>query len=257
MTPSDKPARPAAAGATPGGRAVDDRTRDQGLVIITRLLATIRTGRAYKVGNQVFTRQLESFLDAVLQAVDEDGVAAFVLVDSDLYLNGVRLPVKANNLRFHETVRKEFEARKIAGFRVERGLNLKEVETFFELFMQPDDFGGPFFLEACKARKLTRLTPVLHASTVAPGEDEGSGESDAGTVVEEDPGDAPALEAPGSATGLSGEESKSGWNIERGATKKVFQLALQGMRTLLQEGLALVGSDTTTISEVIRVIYAS
>lgn len=31
----------------------------------------------------------------------------------------------------------------------------------------------------------------------------------------------------------------------------------QGMRTLLQEGLNLVASDTTTISEVIRVIYAS
>ena len=31
----------------------------------------------------------------------------------------------------------------------------------------------------------------------------------------------------------------------------------QGMRTLLQEGLSLVESDTTTISEVIRVIYAS
>jgi len=234
VTPSDKPARPAASGATPGGRGVDDRTRERGLVIITRLLATIRTGRAYKVGNQVFTRQLESFLDAVLQAVDEDGAAAFVLVDSDLYLNGVRLPVKANNLRFHETVRKEFETRNIAGFRVERGLNLKEVETFFELFMQPDDFGGPFFLEACKARKLTRLTPVIHASTVAPREDEPPGESRAGTVVEEDSGDTAAEEVPGAATGLSGEESKSGWNIERGATKKVFQLALQGMRTLLQ-----------------------
>jgi type II secretory ATPase GspE/PulE/Tfp pilus assembly ATPase PilB-like protein len=31
----------------------------------------------------------------------------------------------------------------------------------------------------------------------------------------------------------------------------------QGMRTLLQEGLNLVANDTTTISEVIRVIYAS
>jgi len=31
----------------------------------------------------------------------------------------------------------------------------------------------------------------------------------------------------------------------------------QGMRTLLQEGVDLVASDTTTIAEVIRVIYAS
>ena len=31
----------------------------------------------------------------------------------------------------------------------------------------------------------------------------------------------------------------------------------QGMRTLLHEGLALVAADVTTISEVIRVIYAS
>ena len=31
----------------------------------------------------------------------------------------------------------------------------------------------------------------------------------------------------------------------------------QGMRTLLQEGLALVADDVTTISEVIRVIYGN
>jgi len=31
----------------------------------------------------------------------------------------------------------------------------------------------------------------------------------------------------------------------------------QGMRTLLQEGMNLVADDVTTISEIIRVIYAS
>jgi type IV pilus assembly protein PilB len=31
----------------------------------------------------------------------------------------------------------------------------------------------------------------------------------------------------------------------------------QGMRTLLQEGLSLVAANVTTISEVVRVIYAS
>jgi type IV pilus assembly protein PilB len=45
-----------------------------------------------------------------------------------------------------------------------------------------------------------------------------------------------------------------GWATQ----EEVRRMAIsQGMRTLLQEGLNLVASDTTTISEVIRVIYAS
>ena len=45
-----------------------------------------------------------------------------------------------------------------------------------------------------------------------------------------------------------------GWATQ----EEIRRMAIaQGMRTLLQEGLSLVASDTTTISEVIRVIYAS
>jgi type IV pilus assembly protein PilB len=45
-----------------------------------------------------------------------------------------------------------------------------------------------------------------------------------------------------------------GWATQ----EEVRRMAIsQGMRTLLQEGLNLVATDTTTISEVIRVIYAS
>ena len=45
-----------------------------------------------------------------------------------------------------------------------------------------------------------------------------------------------------------------GWATQ----EEIRRMAIaQGMRTLLQEGLNLVASDTTTISEVIRVIYAS
>ena len=45
-----------------------------------------------------------------------------------------------------------------------------------------------------------------------------------------------------------------GWATQ----EEIRRMAInQGMRTLLEEGLSLVGSDTTTISEVIRVIYAS
>ena len=45
-----------------------------------------------------------------------------------------------------------------------------------------------------------------------------------------------------------------GWATQ----EEIRRMAInQGMRTLLEEGLGLVASDTTTISEVIRVIYAS
>jgi HD-GYP domain-containing protein (c-di-GMP phosphodiesterase class II) len=204
-----------------GSKSADERTRDQGLVIITRLLATMRTGRAYKVGNQVFTRQLESFIESVLQAMSDSGEAVFVSLDGDLFLNGQRLPVKANNLRFHEAVRKEFELRRIAGFRATRGLNLKEVEVFFHMFMQPEAHGGPELLQSCRAAGDQHLLPVIHASAKAPGE------NGAETI------DADALQTKQGAAGLIGEESSSGWNLDRGANKRAFLMALQGMRTLL------------------------
>ena len=217
MTKADGP-RPERSGP----KSADERMRDQGLVIITRLLATMRTGRAYKVGNQVLTRQLESFIESVLQAMSDSGEAVFVSLDGDLYLNGQRLPVKASTLRFHEAVRKEFEQRRIAGFRATRGLNLKEVEIFFNLFMQPEAHGGPELLQACRVAGDQHLLPVIHASSRAPGE--GGTESV----------DVDVLHSRQGATGLIGEESSSGWTLDRGANKQAFVMALQGMRTLLQ-----------------------
>lgn len=220
----------------PGAKSPDERLREQGLVIITRLLATVRTGRAYKVGNQVFTRQLESFIESVLQAVDETGEAVFVDLDGDLYLNGARLPVKPNSLRFHESVRKEFQQRKIAGFRATKGLSIKEVEVFFELFMQADPLHGTAFLHACSARGDRHLLPVIHASAQAPGEGDGSGGDGAGVSAGAGAGAGTGEAgegAVGGAAGLIGEESSSGWNLDRGANKKAFLMALQGMRTLL------------------------
>ena len=237
MSPAEQPGhdRPAAKGA-------DDRLREQGLVIITRLLATIRTGRAYKVGNQVLTRQLESFIESVLQATGEAGEVVFVELEGDLYLNGSRLPVKSNNLRFHESVRHEFEVRNIAGFRATKGLNMKEVEIFFELFMQPDSHQGAELLQACMARGDRHLLPVIHASAHAPGE-AGSGRAlgSSGGAYETSADGTPSGASTG-ATGLIGDESSSGWNLDRGANKKAFLMALQGMRTLLhapQEGVEL------------------
>ncbi len=219
----------------PPHRAVktpDERLREQGLVIITRLLATVRTGRAYKVGNQVFTRQLESFIECLLQAVDETGEAVFVALDGDLYLNGARLPVKPNSLRFHEAVRKEFDHRKIAGFRATKGLNIKEVEVFFELFMRGDEFQGQMLLHTCTARGDRHLLPVIHASASAPGESEGEG-GGTGSGGSTDATADGTGESGSGAAGLIGEESSSGWNLDRGVNKKAFVMALQGMRTLL------------------------
>ena len=224
----------------PGEKGADDRAREQGLVIITRLLATIRTGRAYKVGNQVYTRQLESFIEALLQAIDDSGEAVFVDVDGDLYLNGARLPVKANSLRFHQAVRKEFELRRIAGLRVLSGLNLKEVEIFFDLFMQPEMHSGQGLLHACTLKGDRHLLPVMHASAQAPGEgDAGEPVTSPGATGDREPA---AEGAAAGATGRSGEESTAGFTLEGGANRKAFVMALQGMRTLLrapEEGVQL------------------
>jgi HD-GYP domain-containing protein (c-di-GMP phosphodiesterase class II) len=237
VNPSDTPGQD-----RHGTKGADDRLREQGLVIITRLLATIRTGRAYKVGNQVLTRQLESFIESVLQATGEAGEVVFVELEGDLYLNGSRLPVKASNLRFHEAVRHEFEVRKIAGFRATKGLNMKEVEVFFELFMQPEQLQGSDLLHACMARGDRHLLPVIHASAQAPGE-EGAGRAPGSTSGDYQAAADGTLAGDGAgAAGLIGEESTSGWNLDRGANKKAFLMALQGMRTLLHtpsEGVEL------------------
>jgi HD-GYP domain-containing protein (c-di-GMP phosphodiesterase class II) len=215
----------------PAFRPADERCRDQGLVMLVRFHALMRVGRSYRVGNQVFHQQCEAFLETLAPIFVDAPEAVLVSLDSDLYLNGVRIPVKASNLRFHQTLLEEFRRRRIAGLRIEAGLTIVDLEKFFALFLQHDVYFGPGLLEACINDGVRRILPAVHVTTEAPdhsdpfdprayeqwsGETEGSGSGEPG-----DGGDGP-----------EGERSGKPGAV-RPVTAKNYSLALHGARSLL------------------------
>ncbi len=227
---------------TPG--VGDQRCKDAGLQVITRLASTVRIGRTYQTDNQVFRQQLEGLLESLMPLIEESGEAVLVALQDDLYLNGVRIPVKAGNFRFHKAVLEEFRLREIAGLRLQKGLDEAELTLFLRLFLQPDIYRGPGLLGACLAQGVGHVTPAIFASAEspdegfdyeapAPGEGEGFSNDSHGTGGYGDWGG-----------GESGGSGGPGGNAPRGAARKSYSQALQGARSLLatttlQEGLEL------------------
>lgn len=161
MSPAPEPVRNVA-------MSPDQVYRDQGQALLLRLSAVIRVGKAYRVGNQVFNQQLATLseiLDSILKTSEE---VALVALDTDLYLNGFRIPIRTQNLKFHQQVLDELRKRGIAGIRFERGYTRQEVDRFFDLFMHPDGQTGAALLEACIAGGALHVQPVVHATTFAP-----------------------------------------------------------------------------------------
>lgn len=236
---------PPAREGTPGPR--DERFKDLGLQLITRLTATVRIGRTYQTENQVFQQQMEGLLQILLPLLDESGEAVLVALEDDLYLNGVRIPVKAGNFRFHKATLDEFRLREIAGLQILKGLDGAELTIFMRLFLQPDVYSGADLLGACLAQGVDHVIPAIHASTESP---EGGFEYD-GAAAWEGAGfsaDPYATGSGGAHRGWGGGDAGGagvpGGNAPRGAARKNYSQALQGARSLLatttlQEGLEL------------------
>jgi len=232
-------------GGPPG--AGDQRRKDAGLQVISRLASTVRIGRTYQTENQVFRQQLQGLLDCLTPLLEESGEAVLVSLEDDLYLNGVRIPVRAGNFRFHKAVLEELRLREIAGLRLQQGLDHAEFLVFMRLFLQPDVYRGPDLLGACLAQGVDHITPAIHASTDAPEDgfeyDAGAGWEDQGTTSE-----APPMRGFGGPDGWRGEGAGSpdgpGGDAPRGAPRKSYSAALRGTRSLLatttlQDGLEL------------------
>lgn len=134
--------------------------REQGLQITMRLVATLRTGRSYSIGNLVFTRQLEQLLDVLLPVLREHGRAALVSVDGDLHLNDVRLPLRASSLKFLEQLAQELQVREIGGVEFLEGLGLGELEDFMRYFLPSELYKGGELDRACAAHGLRHVAPV-------------------------------------------------------------------------------------------------
>ena len=221
--------------SSPAGGPADDRIKGIGLQVLIRFSAAARLGRAYQAENQVFRRALQGVLEALTPALIS-GEAVVVALDNDLYLNGVRIPYRSGNIRFHRHVLDEFQKRRIAGFRAQLGLELRELIAFFRLFLQAEVYHGTDLLTACLAQGADRMLPVIHASTEAPDD---NFEYD-GTWT--DPDD-PEGEAGGTGGATAGGESagmphgggggSTGPAGPRGAARKKFAVAVAGARSLL------------------------
>jgi HD-GYP domain-containing protein (c-di-GMP phosphodiesterase class II) len=146
--------------------------REQGLQIVTRLVATLRTGRSYSIGNQVFTRQLEQLLETLQPVMAEHGEAMIVAIEGDLHVNGVRLPLRSSSLRFLEQMAQEFQVREIAGVEFRAGLALPELEGFMRFFMPSELYKGTELYHACATQSFQHVMPV--ESAVAESMDEGT-----------------------------------------------------------------------------------
>ena len=228
----------------------DQRCKEVGLQVITRLASSLRIGRTYQSENQVFRQQVSGLFAAITPLLEYNGEAVLVALHEDLYLNGVRIPVRAGNFRFHKAVLEEFRLRDIAGLQFQKGLEERELTVFFRLFLQPDVYHGPELIGACLAQGVDHVSPAIHASTEAP---DGGFDYDAPGPWE---GDESASSSIGSGDGFgtgfgggygtSGGDAGSGapGNAPRGAARKTYAQALAGARSLLttttlQDGLEL------------------
>jgi HD-GYP domain-containing protein (c-di-GMP phosphodiesterase class II) len=235
----------------PASRPRDERLREHGLGIIMRFLALVRIGRSYQVENRVFHQQLAIFVESLGPVFAEAPEAVLVSLDSDLYLNGVRIPVKTANLRFHQALMDEFSRRGVAGVRILDSITEAQLEGFFRFFLQPDVYHGTSLLEACMAEGMGRILPVVRAST------ESGDLSDPfdpvtpngfATTSGVDP--VAGFGAPGTTgpetghAGGRGQDPVSGAASARPATHKNYSLAFLGTRSLLtttalQDGMEL------------------
>lgn len=247
--------------------ATDQRCKDAGLQVIMRLAATVRIGRTYQAENQVFRQQLDALMATFAPVLEDSGEAILVALDDDLYLNGVRIPVRTGNFKFHKAVLEEFRRREIAGLRIQRGVDEKELVTFFRLFLQPDLYRGPDLLSACLAQGVDNIGPAIHASTQAPedgfeydtpqtwgggpwGESPGGGGGGSWGAAPDDAGAGSGGGSPGGGGGTGpggegdGEAAGPGGFAPRGVPRKSYSQAVRGARSLLasttlQDGIEL------------------
>ncbi len=157
---SDPTSTPAGADALPP----DERMRQCGSKLLLAISATLRVGRAYAPQNQVFVNQLDGLLAAVRAVLEHQPEAVIVAHDSDVYLNGVRVPVNHASFRFQQTVIELFARLRIAGLRFTSAVTRPELSRLFALIVQPDGPVAGDLMEAAAAQALRGAAPILHAT---------------------------------------------------------------------------------------------
>jgi len=232
-------------------KSSDERIKGVALQLLPRLSAVIRVSRNYESDNKVFLAQLESLLASVKLLLEDPGEAILVALQEDLYLNGVRVPVRAGNVRYHKHVVAELAKRRIAGLRLADGATPQELGVLFRLLREPDVYNGPELLSACLANGADHVAPVIHASTDSP-EDAfeydalagmSGADATAASPVEDPAWDTPTEAHPFEATaggdaGIGagdddGGEASSTYAAPHGAAHKRYSTAVSDARSLL------------------------
>jgi hypothetical protein len=140
-----------------------EELREHGLQVATRLIAIVRMGRAYAIGNPAFTSQLEQLLDVLAPVLRACGEARLTSIDDDLQLNEHSLPMRTATVRFTDQLAQELRVRAIAGVRFTRGLALPELEMFMRYFLASEVHKGADLERACAAQGIHHAQPVLWA----------------------------------------------------------------------------------------------
>ena len=237
--PDRTPPAPGNADAGDAANAPNPVARDASLMVLTRLSSLLRVGRSYQADNLVFVQQIEGFVKLLTPLLEQSGEAVLVALDTDLYLNGTRVPIRGGNVRFHRHVLEEFQRRQIAGIKFTAGVTVDEMKIFFRLFMQPDLYSGTDLLSECLAQGTDHAIPAVHASTYAPDAGfelsaavlagqapDGSGESSFQTTNAADAG----FQDSGVASMVVGG---TGGQAPKGAVRKNFSAAMAGAKSLL------------------------
>ncbi len=138
-----------------------EELREHGLQIAMRLIAVLRMGRAYAIGNPAFTGQLEQLLDVLAPVLRACGEARLTHVDGELRLNDTGLAVRAGSARFTEQLAQELGLRAIAGVRFTRRLTVPELESFMRFFLPSEVYKGQDLERACATQGIRHAGPML------------------------------------------------------------------------------------------------
>lgn len=137
---------------------------EQGLQMATRLVALVRAGRAYSVDHPGFAQPLETFAGLVQSLVRERQTLRLETTESDLHVDGVRLPFRPHMQRSLEQLVQEFDARGIAGLEFLNGISGEELRRFMVYFLPSEHFKGHELAQAASA------AGVQHVRVIAQGE---------------------------------------------------------------------------------------
>jgi HD-GYP domain-containing protein (c-di-GMP phosphodiesterase class II) len=221
-------------------RAFDPGTRGHGPALIIRLAAMIRTARIHDVTNQTFQRQLQDFRSVLLQAMERESDVTLLASSGYIYVNGTRVRADGSLLGPYHALMSELSRRAIGGVRFHQGIDVSELERFFQPFMAADHAGNPEWLADALSRANLEHVQVLAVSEVA---------EDAALRLQDVQRTGGRGRRSGTGDGSGGDGSGDGpggggaLHEERQRAQQVFSRAVSGTRRIVMHALSTGRTD--------------